>query len=70
MIISHTVMPPFGWHYKQGEINLVSDTFDNLKKHVIAHRKANGIPEGDVQKDIEEFLVNKFPHMRKNSVLA
>lgn len=63
-------MPPGGWAYKQGEITLVSDTFDNLKKHVIAHRKSNGIPEGDVQKDIEEYLVNKFPHLRKDGVLA
>lgn len=70
MIISHTVMPNGGWTYKQGEITLVSDTFDNLKKHVIAHRKSNGIPEGNVQADIEEYLVKKFPHLRKDSVLA
>lgn len=63
-------MPPMGWSYKQGEITLVAETFDNLKRHVIAHRKANGIPEGNVQADIEEYLVKKFPYLRKDGVLA
>lgn len=70
MIISHTVMPNGGWVYKQGQITLIGETFDLLKKNVIDHRKFNGIPEGNVQADIEEYLVKKFPHMKKNSVLA
>lgn len=63
-------MPPGGWTYTQGTVLLMAETFDNLVKNVRGHRASNGIPPGDIQKDIEEQLSKRFPHLRKDNVLA
>lgn len=71
MIISHTVMPPGGWTFRtERGINLVGETFDLLKKNVTAHFIANGLPSGDVENQIERQLVHRFPHLKKEKVLA
>jgi hypothetical protein len=70
MIISHCVLPPGGWVFTQGKVLLIAETFDLLVKNVRGHRIANGIPAGDIEKDIEEQLVSRFPTLRKDNVLA
>lgn len=70
MIISHTQIPNGGWQYQQGNVLLIAETFDLLVKNVKAHRQSNGIVPGDVESDIENQIVDKFPELRNNNVLA
>lgn len=70
MIISHCVMPPGGWQYLQGKINLVGETFDLCVSCIKTHRLHNGLPPGDPVKDLEEYIAGKYPHLRKHKVLA
>lgn len=62
-------VPPLGWRYTQGNVLLVGETFAYLVKNVKAHRIANGILEGNIESDIENQIADKYPHLKRESVL-
>lgn len=64
-MISHQKVPPMGWRYleKRTNIELVAISWDRLVAHLKHHRKSNGLPEGEVEKDIEEQLSEKHPEL-------
>ena len=70
MIISRQVVPHGGWVYMQGDIRLIGSTFDDLVRSVKVHRYHNGIPAGDIEKDIEEQIAEKFPDLKRSGVLS
>lgn len=71
MLISHSVMPPGGWVFTTEKgVKLVGETFDLLKKNIISHKLANMLPLGDVEADIENQYVQRFPHLKNPGVLA
>lgn len=64
-------MPPGGWLFRTDRgIDLVGETFDLLKKNVTAHFIANGLSLDDLENKIEKQLVHRFPHLKKEKVLA
>ena len=65
---SNRVMPPGGWVYTQGKIKLVAETFDLLRANVMAHRSSNGIPPGDVAKEIRAQIKINYPNWDDNSI--
>jgi len=60
MLNSHQTVPPGGWRYLQGNINLIAANRADLIMHIKDHRKNNGIPEGDVEQDLEDQLLQRL----------
>lgn len=54
--ISRYIIPPTGWKYKNGNFWIEGETFDELLTNVIAHRAANGFPDGNAEQEVEDFL--------------
>lgn len=61
MRMSKWVTPSGGWKFLQGETWIFGHTFDNLVSIVKTHRISNGIPIGDVEKDIIQQLMKLNP---------
>lgn len=64
-MISVKQVPPGGWAYfeERTKVTLMADTWDNLVKHTKNHRKSNGLPEGEVEKELEEYISKKHPEI-------
>ena len=61
MKMSKQVTPPNGWKYLQGDCWIFGWNFDNLVGIVKSHRINNGIPLGDVEKDVKDQLMTINP---------
>lgn len=59
------VIMPGGWHYLQDgvEAPITAPTWEELPDAVSHFRVENGIPLGDVARDIEDQLCERYPHM-------
>lgn len=54
--ISRYIIPPTGWKFPNGRFWIEGETFDELLTNVIAHRAANGFPDGNAEQEIEDWL--------------
>jgi hypothetical protein len=56
-------MPPGGWRYIQPEtgFEFKANLYRDIERKVRDHREANGIPVGDLRKDIECFVCAQLP---------
>lgn len=63
MRISHGVVPPNGWIYEEDGILVYGQTWDELLTNVINHRASNKKEMGDPERDIEDQIAEKFPHL-------
>lgn len=64
MKISHGLVPPGGWKFKQGQFTIEGDHFEDLVQNVRYHRISNIMPEGNVVDDIENQIIKQFPHLK------
>lgn len=69
MRISHHLVPPLGWIYRQDGIILREQTFDDLVKLLLSHRKENNIAIGDPIQDIEDQIADEYPNFIINGDL-
>lgn len=62
--ITTGVVPRGGWHYKQDGLDetIDSDSPENLCKRVLQHRVNRGIPVGNVEEDISNYIKSVSPH--------
>jgi len=56
-------MPPGGWRYIQPETGFEfrANLYRDIARKVRDHREANGLPEGDLQREIEDFVCAQLP---------
>lgn len=62
--ISRQVMPSGGWKYQQGSITIRGLDWYDLVKSIRGHRRVNGMPEGNIESEIEEQILITHPHLR------
>lgn len=70
MRISHQLVPKTGWKYKQGDVWIYGQTFDELLTNVITHRASNKISMGQPASDIEDQLLSENPEIFVNHFKA
>lgn len=63
--ISRQVMPAGGWKFQQGSVTIRGLDWIELVKCVKDHRKFNGMPEGNVESEIEEQILILQPNLRR-----
>lgn len=61
MRISRQLTPPGGWKFKQGDIWLYGQTWDELLTNVITHRVSNKIRMDSPEFDIEDQIIKSNP---------
>lgn len=62
MIANQGVIPPNGFHYPVSDIvTLRSGTFESLVKEIITWRTQNGIPIGDPETDLNNYICTNWP---------
>lgn len=53
---------PGGWHYEQNGFTIrAEDSFDQLIQNTTDYRIQNGLPVGDVLKDVTEWICATYP---------
>lgn len=70
MRISHQLVPQTGWKFKQGDVWIYGQTWDELLTNVITHRASNKIELGEPEIDIEEQLLSSNPDIFVNHFRA
>lgn len=55
-MVTKGLTPKGGWHFKEGELIIRDETFDQLVLAVVAHRINNGKPMGHPAQEIEQQI--------------
>ena len=56
------MVPPGGWHYRDGDVTLEGWSLDNLYDVVRNYRAENHLPLGDVVGDVNSFVCGNYPN--------
>lgn len=56
------MVPPNGWHYKDGDVLLKGYSLENLYQVVSDYRAENHLPLGDVRGDVNNFICGSYPN--------
>jgi hypothetical protein len=56
------MIPPGGWHYYDGDVKLIGNTYGNLIEVVTNYRAENHIPIGDIEGDVNSYICSKNPN--------
>lgn len=56
------MVPPGGWHFKQGDVTLEGDCYANLIEVVSNFRAENNLPQNDVTGDVNSYICGNWPH--------
>lgn len=56
------MVPPNGWHYKDGDVLLKGYSLENLYQVVTEYRAENHLPLGDVRGDVNDFICGSYPN--------
>ena len=56
------MIPPGGWHYRQGDVRLEAVTYEMLIKTVENYRAENNLQQGDVVGDVNSYICGNWPH--------
>ena len=56
------MVPPGGWHYRDGDVKLEGWSLDNLYDVVSNFREENHLPIGDIKGDVNAFLCGSYPN--------
>ena len=72
MLIPNTsVVPPGGFHYTETHdgisIKIESDSVEATAEALLRYRVNNGIPPGDPQKDVFDYICKNWPHFCHNT---
>jgi hypothetical protein len=59
------VMMPGSWHYKENGKKLVeeAESYEDLINKLAEYRAINGLPLGNPQRDIDNYICKNFPNM-------
>ncbi len=63
-IISRYLVPPYGWHYTEGECLITAPTYAALVSILTERRKSNKQDAGDPDLDIQTQIANKYPQLK------
>lgn len=64
MLSLHQVMPNGGWKFKIGNTTIISENLERLISNVRAHKKSNGLLEGDIHREIFEQIKEAQPNFK------
>lgn len=56
------MIPPNGWHFKEGDVVLKGYSLENLYHVVTNYRAENHLPLNDVRGDVDSFLCSNHPN--------
>jgi len=68
MTVIEGVVPPGGWHYKQGNDTIRAESFTALLEAVLDYRSANRLDFGNVHEDVLNYICSSFPRQCRGSL--
>jgi hypothetical protein len=55
------MVPPGGFHYFQGDVQIFADTIDELRRKVTEFRAENSIPNTTTVTDVNDYICGSYP---------
>ena len=57
------MVPPGGWHFPIGPgITITAGSYKELADKIFAYRLQHGIPEGNIEREIDRYVCSRWPH--------